>query len=79
MTEQHIGFYSKTKIGQLKRVKRTHSWVTVVNPINHTHVLQACDHCGVVKSENSIVRACSGEQTSRLLTQHYASHFSQAV
>ena len=39
-------------------VASKHQWVTVVNPINHRALLQACDSCGVVKSENTIVRSC---------------------
>lgn len=38
---------------------KEHVWVTVVNPINHRSLLQACDGCGVVKSENSIIRNCT--------------------
>lgn len=46
--------------------KRDHNWVTVVNPTNRRMLLQACDNCGVVKSENTVVRACS-EGTDRHL------------
>ena len=38
--------------------KANHSWVTVINPTNHRLLLQACDDCGVVKSENSILKRC---------------------
>jgi len=45
-----------------------HKWVTVINPLNHQTLLQACDCCGVVKSENSIVRACKAESGARLIS-----------
>jgi hypothetical protein len=35
-----------------------HQWVTVVNPTNRRMLLQACDNCGVVKSENTVVQKC---------------------
>lgn len=37
---------------------KSHVWVTVINPTNHRLLLQACDDCGVVKSENSVTRHC---------------------
>jgi len=37
---------------------RKHAWVTVINPHNQRSLLQACDDCGVVKSENSLSRNC---------------------
>ena len=45
-----------------------HNWVTVRNPNNYQMVLQACDHCGVVKSENSVVKSCSGDKSARLIS-----------
>ena len=45
-----------------------HQWVTVINPINHRSLLQACDSCGVVKSENSIIRNCKAVNNSGLIT-----------
>jgi len=47
---------------------RKHTWVTVVNPINHRSLLQACDACGVVKSENSIIRQCKAASSAGLIT-----------
>ena len=45
-----------------------HNWVTVVNPTNHRLLLQACDDCGVVKSENSIRRLCKAPKGQRLVS-----------
>ena len=45
-----------------------HVWVTVVNPINHRSLLQACDGCGVVKSENSIIRNCKATDKVGLIS-----------
>jgi len=53
-------------------VRSKHSWVTVVNPINHRALLQACDCCGVVKSENSIVRPCMAEKKLGLISNAMA-------
>jgi len=47
---------------------RKHQWVTVINPINHQSLLQACDCCGVVKSENSIIRNCKAANNGGLIT-----------
>jgi len=47
---------------------KKHSWVTVVNPINHRSLLQACDGCGVVKSENSIIRNCKASSNHGLIS-----------
>ena len=44
-----------------------HAWVTVVNPTNHRMLLQACDHCGVVKSENSVIRRCRAPASQSLV------------
>lgn len=52
---------------------RKHTWVTVVNPINHRSLLQACDGCGVVKSENSIIRECKAESNIGLISEAMAS------
>jgi len=38
-----------------------HVWVKVVDPRNKRSLLQACDDCGIVKSENSIARNCRAE------------------
>ena len=45
-----------------------HQWISVVNPSNHFMLLQACDNCGVVKSENSVIRRCSMPQGQRLIS-----------
>jgi len=50
---------------------RKHGWITVVDPTNQRSLLQACDHCGVVKSENSVVKACSGVAGSELISSAY--------
>lgn len=47
---------------------RMHSWVTVIDPRNDRLLLQACDDCGVVKSENSVVRKCRSVSGRGLLT-----------
>jgi len=57
-----------------KRLKQTisdfsHQWVTVVNPLNRRMLLQACDDCGVVKSENSIVKRCKAAKGSAVISQ----------
>jgi len=41
-----------------RRTNKRHAWVTVVNPNNSRSLLQACDDCGVVKTENSLIRSC---------------------
>lgn len=56
-----------------------HSWQTVVNPVSLNRVLQACDHCGVVKSENSITKACRGQSGARLLSSSVISRYRHAV
>ena len=48
--------------------KFKHSWVTVVNPTNHRMLLQACDNCGVVKSENSVMRRCRAPKGQALVS-----------
>jgi len=40
---------------------REHLWVTVIDPTNQRSLLQACDDCGVVKSENSVIRNCKAD------------------
>lgn len=50
---------------------RQHGWITVVDPTNQRSLLQACDHCGVVKSENSVVKSCSGVSGSALISSAY--------
>lgn len=47
---------------------REHDWITVVNPTNRRMLLQACDNCGVVKSENTVVQACKEPQAKGLIS-----------
>jgi len=51
-----------------KTSARTHTWLTVIDPTNHRLLLQACDNCGVVKSENSVIRHCSAPSGQALLS-----------
>ena len=46
-----------------------HFWVTVINPYNQVSLLQACDDCGVVKSENSIAKRCTASKGTGLITK----------
>ena len=70
---------------QLKRqfdtsaFEQTHQWVTVVNPLNQQSLLQACDNCGVVKSENSVVRACTAPMGQGLISAALTVSFDVAV
>ena len=50
-----------------------HVWVAVVNPVNHRMLLQACDGCGVVKSENTIVRNCKAPKGTALISRSFES------
>ncbi len=50
---------------------RQHGWITVIDPTNQRSLLQACDNCGVVKSENSVVKACTGVAGSELISSAY--------
>ncbi len=54
--------------GTKKSSARAHSWVTVIDPRNHRSLLQACDDCGVVKSENSVIRNCGAASGQALLS-----------
>ena len=53
-------------------VKHAHEWVTVPNPMNKRVLLQACDNCGVVKSENTLFKHCRAESDRGLITQALA-------
>ena len=53
-------------------VKRPHEWVTVVNPTNRRMLLQACDKCGVVKSENTVMQGCRQPSGGGLITNSLA-------
>ncbi len=48
--------------------KHSHQWITVVNPTNRRMLLQACDNCGVVKSENSVLSRCAKPRNQHLIT-----------
>ena len=48
--------------------KHNHQWITVVNPTNRRLLLQACDNCGVVKSENSVLNRCAKPMGQHLIT-----------
>ena len=48
-----------------------HGWITVVDPTKQRSLLQACDHCGVVKSENSVVKECTGTIGANLISSAY--------
>ena len=58
---------------------RTHNWVTVVNPMNQALLLQACDNCGVVKSENSVVKLCKAPGQRALISGAIAINQLEAV
>ncbi|MFT7526988.1 MAG: hypothetical protein ACI9LY_002140 [Arenicella sp.] len=49
--------------------KHKHQWITVVNPTNRRLLLQACDNCGVVKSENSAQNRCAKPMDQHLITR----------
>lgn len=53
----------------------THTWVTVVNPNNHRLLLQACDDCGVVKSENSVTKPCQARKGQALISSAMRANF----
>lgn len=57
----------------LKDNAGSHSWITVVNPTNRRMLLQACDHCGVVKSENTVVRHCTADSSQHLISDSLGS------
>ena len=48
--------------------QRRHRWVTVVDPTNQRSLLQACDDCGVVKSESSVIRRCKADYGVALIS-----------
>ena len=61
-----------------KVVGKKHQWVTVVNPLNHQTLLHACDACGVVKSENSIIRNCKAVEGAALISSAMSASSAQA-
>lgn len=56
-----------TNFQSTSKVKNQHRWVTVVNPLNKRALLQACDKCGVVKSENTMQKECSMPDSSSVI------------
>jgi len=60
-------FVSYERSGNLDSAN-SHKWVTVVNPTNKRMLLQACDNCGVVKSENSVMNKCAKPANQNLIS-----------
>jgi len=58
---------------------RKHDWITVVNPMNHRLLLQACDNCGVVKSENSVIRRCKAKKGRAVISGSMINHQPLAI
>ena len=79
MADQIINNFTSRSRRQVKRESFGHTWQTVINPVSKNHVLQACDHCGVVKSENSIVKACRGNSNARLLSSDSLNYLQRVV
>lgn len=52
----------------LSRIQHAHAWVTVPSPINKRVLLQACDNCGVVKSQNTVRKQCHAEPELRIIS-----------
>lgn len=48
--------------------QRAHAWITVTDPNNRRSLLDACDDCGVVKSENSILRRCEASSGTGVIS-----------
>lgn len=55
-----------------RRATQQHVWVTVIDPLNQRSLLQACDDCGVVKSENSVVKRCRAPRGQALISSALA-------
>lgn len=64
----HLRGMAGFKSRGVSRRSTQHRWVTVVNPSNQRLLLQACDDCGVVKSENSVVKQCLARKGKALIT-----------
>ena len=56
-----------------------HNWITIVNPTNQRLLLQAGDDCGVVKSENSVMRRCRARKGQGLVTEAIRKNYLQVV
>ena len=54
--------------------RQEHKWVTVINPTNRRVLLQACDNCGVVKSENTVIQDCSQPHARHLISGAISKH-----
>lgn len=61
------------------RHSKQHVWVTVINPTNHRLLLQACDDCGVVKSENSVIRRCNASSGLAVISSSRQSQLAFAI
>lgn len=79
MTDQFRSNFESGFARSFKPQSLGHAWHTVINPVSQNRVLQACDHCGVVKSENSIVKACRGHRDARLLSADSLTVYQRAV
>lgn len=66
-------------IDSLSASESKHRWVTVINPTNHRLLLQACDDCGVVKSENSIRKACRAPKGQSMVSGWMSLHRQQTA
>ncbi|MEM7358098.1 MAG: hypothetical protein AAF431_03260 [Pseudomonadota bacterium] len=79
----NLQLMAKYELSQAERAERlkssTHEWITVVNPTNSRVLLQACDFCGVVKSENSVVSHCSNAHGERLISSSLGDDLRLAV
>jgi len=64
-----LGTNMSTKDSYAKqKSEKKHAWVTVIDPRHRRSLLQACDDCGVVKSENSIIRNCTAQHGQAVLS-----------
>lgn len=50
-------------------ITNAHQWVSVLDPRNYQTLLQACDDCGIVKSESSMARNCRGERGQGVISK----------
>ncbi len=57
----------------------SHKWITVVNPYSKLSLLQACDDCGVVKSQNSINKSCKANKGVGLISSALLANINIAV
>jgi len=59
--------------------RREHAWITVLDPTNQRSLLKACDDCGVVKSENSVIRNCKAELGTALISSSLTGNIQIAI